>query len=137
MTCENCPNEPGCACDPQLSFKARTGVSHPLGKCDTDIETTVPSVVAEAVIALKTLTGRPAAEITRNAIIEKALGVLAMTRPSADNTRIELAQALEGLAFMKGVSKEEYIRSVLFSHVFGDVAFQKLRLAGGTENPGQ
>lgn len=115
---------------------ARRGVSHPLGKCDTDIETAVPAAVAEAVIALKTLTGRPSAEIIRDAITERTLGKLVMLRPDANNT-LNLDEALSGLAFVAGVGKDEYIRAVLFSHVFGDIALQKLRLSGETLNTGE
>lgn len=113
---------------------ARRGVSHPLGKCDSEIKTAVPAAVAEAVIALKTLTGQPSAEIIRDALTEHTLGRLAMLRPAGANNSVSLDEALIGLAVVAGVSKDEYIRSILFSHVFGDVELHKLRLSGETLN---
>ncbi len=121
----------------QETLSARLGVTHPLGKCDVDVETAVPQVVSDALITLSGITSRPRAEIVRNAIIEKTLGALAVARPSGHNDRedLNLDAALAGLAFMSDVTKDEYIRSVLFAHVFGEIAVQKLRLSGQTLNP--
>jgi hypothetical protein len=107
---------------------ARTGVTHPLGKCSVPVETDVPEVVAEGLIALAGITGKTRAEIQRNALIEKTLGALAVARPNGHND-LDLDAALAGLAFMANVTPDQYKQDVLFSHVFGDIAVQRLRLA--------
>lgn len=115
-------------------LEARKGVTHPLGPCTEDVDSSLPEVVFSALCAVHALTGKSRAEIIRDAVVQALLGRISMCAPPQRRT---LDSALEGLAFVSGLSKEDYIQKVLAEHAFGELHVMKHGSVGTDVTPEQ
>lgn len=98
-------------------FEARTGVTHPLGKCTESVETQIPPALLDALTVMQHIEGKGRSEILRDMLTTYLLGSVATFPKQARSVE----QAITGLAFVAGLSNEEYINRVLAAHVFGQI----------------
>lgn len=98
-------------------FEARTGITNPLGKCTESVETQIPSALLDALTVMQHIEGKGRSELLRDMLTTYLLGSVA-TFPKQSRS---LDQAITGLAFVAGLSNEEYIDRVLAAHVFGQL----------------
>lgn len=96
---------------------ARSGVTHPLGKCTESVETQVPQSLLDALTVMQHVEGKGRSEIVRDMLTVHLLGATAMF----PKQKRSVDDAINGMAFVSGLTREEYVNRILAAHVFGQL----------------
>lgn len=96
---------------------ARTGITNPLGKCTESVETQIPTALLDALTVMQHIEGKGRSEILRDMLTTFLLGSVS----NFPKQKRSVDQAITGLAFVAGLTNEEYIDRVLAAHVFGQL----------------
>jgi hypothetical protein len=102
---------------------SRRASGHPLGKCDDEIKAPVPEALAEMLRKYASEREKTLSEAARDLFTDLMCGALFGVRAklgiAEGSAPISLEQALDALAMLHGMSRDEYQREVLKAHVFG------------------
>jgi hypothetical protein len=122
------------------SFLSRA-LTNILGKSTHRLDFTVPESIADIAVAIAMRTGRTKTTVMKEALVIQTAGKLALFRQMygdhAGNKSVSLEEAISGFAAMEGMNRDDYIYSVLATHVWGYLHVLQSREKDAMQQPAQ